>query len=105
MKCGSVRAVRLCVSVERFAVFAVHRGGRFLAFRFRLAVRFAAFLKYKCWRQAEMANEHPFETSQQSVTGPAHPESRSIGATTHYINARAWSIDPKVAPSLGSNYF
>ena len=56
-----------------------------------------------------MANEHPFGTSQQSVTGPAHPESRSIGATTHYINARAWSIGPKVSnlstPSLGSNYF
>ena len=45
VKCGSVRAVRFCVSVQRFAVFAVHRGGRFLAFRFRFAVRFAAFLK------------------------------------------------------------
>ena len=44
VKCGSVRAVRFCVSVQRFAVFAVHRGGRFLAFRFRFAVRFAAFL-------------------------------------------------------------
>ena len=28
----------------RFAVFAVHRGGRFLAVRFRFAVRFTAFL-------------------------------------------------------------
>ena len=32
VKCGSVRAVRFCVSVQRFAVFAVHRVGRFLAF-------------------------------------------------------------------------
>ena len=47
MKCGSVRAVRFCVSVQRFAVFAVHRGGRFLAFRFRFAVRFAAFLFFR----------------------------------------------------------
>ena len=28
----------------RVAVFTVHRGGRFLAVRFRFAVRFAAFL-------------------------------------------------------------
>ena len=42
-KCGSVRAVRCRVSVQRFAVFAVHRGERFLAVRFRFAVRFAAF--------------------------------------------------------------
>ena len=38
-------AVRCRVSVQRFAVFAVHRGGQFLAVRFRFAFRFAAFLQ------------------------------------------------------------
>ena len=44
-KCGSVRAVRCRVSVQWFSLFTVHRGGRFLAVRFRFAVRFAAFVK------------------------------------------------------------
>ena len=44
---NAVRLARFDVVCRfaRFAVFAVHRGGRFLAVRFRFAVRFTAFLK------------------------------------------------------------
>ena len=43
---NAVRLARFDVVCRfaRFAVFAVHRGGRFLAVRFRFAVRFTAFL-------------------------------------------------------------
>ena len=48
---NAVRLARFDVVCRfaRFAVFAVHRGGRFLAVRFRFAVRFTAFLKVK-WK-------------------------------------------------------
>ena len=40
-----VRFARFDVALlQRFTVFAVHRGGWFLAVRFRFTVRFAAFL-------------------------------------------------------------
>ena len=44
--CGSVRAVRVACRFSGFRFFAVHRAERFLAVRFRFAVRFAAFLKF-----------------------------------------------------------
>ena len=44
--CGSVRAVRVACRFSGSRFFAVHRAGRFLAVRFRFAVRFAAFLKF-----------------------------------------------------------
>ena len=43
--CGSVRAVRVACRFSGLRFFAVHRAARFLAVRFRFAVRFAAFLK------------------------------------------------------------
>ena len=43
--CGSVRAVRVACRFSGSRFFAVHRAGRFLAVRFRFAVRFAAFLQ------------------------------------------------------------
>ena len=42
--CGSVRAVRVTCRFSGLRFFAVHRAERFLAVRFRFAVRFAAFL-------------------------------------------------------------
>ena len=42
--CGSVRAVRVACRFSGLRFFAVHRAERFLAVRFRFAVRFAAFL-------------------------------------------------------------
>ena len=43
--CGSVRAVRVACRFSGLRFFAVHRAERFLAVRFRFAVRFAAFLQ------------------------------------------------------------
>ena len=43
--CGSVRAVRVACRFSGLRFFAVHRAERFLAVRFRFAVRFAAFLE------------------------------------------------------------
>ena len=42
--CGSVRAVRIACRCSGLRFFAVHWAERFLAVRFRFAVRFAAFL-------------------------------------------------------------
>ena len=58
---GSEMRFGSCGSILSVAVFAVHRGGPFLAFRFRFAVRFAAFLQVgtEFWIELQMSNTVP----------------------------------------------